>query len=284
MATASEDERPPRKGIRRGIYLIPSTFTMGNILCGFYAVVDSLKGYQSIHNPERAAELFDHAAVAIGIAFLLDGLDGRIARMTKTTSEFGIELDSIADVLSFGIAPALLAYAWGYGSTPGIERLAWGVSFFFLVCGALRLARFNVLARAPRFTSTGTSPKLNKRYYVGLPIPSAAALIAALAHFGPRPINTYDPSQTQLLSWLLLVTGRHPGDSHGQHHPVRQFQGPGSPKQFSLHCAAVSRCDSGQHLVLLEMGASYSGDNLCCARHFKQSLESAPPPAAPMDR
>jgi CDP-diacylglycerol---serine O-phosphatidyltransferase len=205
MATASEYERPPRKGIRRGIYLIPSTFTMGNILCGFYAVVDSLKGYQSIHNPERAAELFDHAAVAIGIAFLLDGLDGRLARMTNATSEFGIELDSIADVLSFGIAPALLAYAWGYGSTPGIERLAWGVSFFFLVCGALRLARFNVLARAPRFTSTGTSPKLNKRYYVGLPIPSAAALIAALAHFGPRPINSYDPSQTQLLSWLLLV-------------------------------------------------------------------------------
>src|SRR5580765_2442091 len=127
MATASEDERPPRKGIRRGIFLILSTFTMGNILCGFYAVVDALKGYQSIHNTERAAELFDHAAVAIGIAFLLDGLDGRIARMTKTTSEFGIELDSIADVLSFGIAPALLAYAWGYGSTPGVERLAWGV-------------------------------------------------------------------------------------------------------------------------------------------------------------
>src|SRR5262245_11138967 len=153
---------PPRHGIRKGIYLLPSAFTIGNILCGFYAVISSVKGYQTMSDPsqaEHAAHLFNNAARAIGLAFLLDGLDGRIARMTKATSEFGVELDSIADVLTFGIAPAVLAYTWGYGSTPGLERLAWGVSFFFLICGALRLARFNVMARAPRFTISGNSPK-----------------------------------------------------------------------------------------------------------------------------
>src|SRR5262245_47411018 len=152
----SEDQdevqvNPQRRGIKRGIYIIPSAFTIGNILCGFYAVINSLKGYQALPHTEHATQLFDHAAQAIGIAVLLDSLDGNIARMTKTTSEFGVELDSIADVLSFGIAPALLAYTWGYGSTHGLERFAWGVSFFFLICGALRLARFNVMARAPRF-------------------------------------------------------------------------------------------------------------------------------------
>lgn len=196
---------PQRRGIRRGIFLVPSAFTIGNILCAFYAVINSVKGYQALPHPEQAAHLFDNAARAIGFAFLLDGLDGRIARMTKTTSEFGVELDSIADVLSFGIAPAVLAYTWGYGSTPGLERLAWGTSFFFLICGALRLARFNVMARLPRFTATGNSPKLDKRYFVGLPIPAAAGILAAVVHFVPPPIPTYEPQQEQVLSWLLIV-------------------------------------------------------------------------------
>ena len=157
------EENPPRRGISRGIYIIPSLFTIGNILCGFYAVINSLKGFQAHH--ADAGRLFDNAARAIGYAVLLDGLDGRIARMTKTTSEFGVELDSIADVITFGVAPAVMAYTWGYGSTPGLERLGWGISFFFLICGALRLARFNVMARAPRFSVPGNTPKLDKRYF-----------------------------------------------------------------------------------------------------------------------
>lgn len=194
----------PRKGIRRGIYLVPSAFTIGNVLCGFYAVINSIKGYQALGTAE-ATVLFDHAAMAIGFAYLLDGLDGRIARMTKATSEFGVELDSIADVLSFGIAPAVLAYSWGYGSTPGLERLGWGVSFFFLVCGALRLARFNVMARAPRFAVAGTSPKLDKRFFVGLPIPAAAGLIASIIHLFPRPLVGYSPDNALVYSYILLV-------------------------------------------------------------------------------
>lgn len=175
--------------LRRGVYIIPSAFTIGNIFCGFYAVLNSMEGYTRLSDPVVASVFFDHAAIAIGIAYLLDGLDGRIARLTGATSEFGVELDSIADVLSFGIAPAVLAYTWGYGSTPGLGRLAWGISFFFLICGALRLARFNVLARAPRFEAAGTSPKLDKRFFVGLPIPGAAGLIAAIVHFLPVPVT-----------------------------------------------------------------------------------------------
>ncbi|MCG3162896.1 MAG: hypothetical protein JMDDDDMK_04257 [Acidobacteria bacterium] len=196
-------ENPPRRGIRRGIYIIPSMFTIGNILCGFYAVINSVKGYQAF--PDQAMHLFDNAARAIGIAVLLDGLDGRIARMTKTTSEFGVELDSIADVITFGIAPAVMAYTWGYGSTPGMERLAWGISFFFLICGALRLARFNVMARAPRFSVPGNTPKLDKRYFVGLPIPPAAGLLAAVIHFVPQPLSSYEAEQLRLYSWALLI-------------------------------------------------------------------------------
>ncbi|HQR34782.1 MAG TPA: CDP-diacylglycerol--serine O-phosphatidyltransferase [Blastocatellia bacterium] len=199
---------PPRRGIKKGIYIIPSAFTIGNILCGFYAVINSAKGYQLLDQAGQIAQathLFDNASRAIGIAFLLDGLDGRIARMTKATSDFGVELDSIADVLTFGIAPAVMAYTWGYGSTPGLERIAWGVSFFFLICGALRLARFNVMARAPRFSDPGKSPKLDKKSFVGLPIPAAASMLAAVIHFVPRPLPTLKTDQQELYSWFLIV-------------------------------------------------------------------------------
>lgn len=197
---------PPRKGIKRGIYLLPSTLTIGNILCGFYAVINSAKGYQLLDrsDPGLAAQLFDNASRAIGYAVLLDGLDGRLARLTNATSEFGVELDSIADVLSFGIAPAFLAYTWGYGSTPGLERLAWATSFIFLICGALRLARFNVLARSPRFSTPGTTPKLDKRYFVGLPIPAAAGLIAATVHFFPEPLQVSRYISEKAAGWILL--------------------------------------------------------------------------------
>ncbi len=191
-----------RRDFRKSVYIVPSLFTIGNIFCGFYAVINSLKAYQTFQQPDVAVTFFDHAALAIGIAYLLDGLDGRIARLTGATSEFGVELDSIADVISFGIAPAVLAYTWGYGNLAGYEQLAWGISFFFLICGALRLARFNVLARAPRFETPGTSPKLDKRYFVGLPIPAAAGLVAALVYFKPEQL----PGANGVTrNWLLLV-------------------------------------------------------------------------------
>lgn len=191
-----------RRGFRKGVYVIPSLFTIGNIFCGFYAVINSLKAFQLLYQVEYSRPLFNNAALAIGVAYLLDGLDGRIARLTGATSEFGVELDSIADVISFGIAPAVLIFTWGYGNIANHEQLAWGISFFFLICGALRLARFNVLARAPRFDTPGTTPKLDKRYFVGLPIPAAAGMAASIVHFSPNPLIG---SSNETKGWVLLL-------------------------------------------------------------------------------
>jgi CDP-diacylglycerol--serine O-phosphatidyltransferase len=141
---------------------------------------------------DSATRHFDVAAMSIGWAWLFDFLDGRIARMANATSEFGVELDSIADVLSFGIAPSVLAYAWGYSSIPQFQKVAWAVSFMFLVCGALRLARFNVQARKP--AAQESHPKLSKKHFVGLPIPAGASLIAAIVHFSPVPLGVRNGS------------------------------------------------------------------------------------------
>jgi CDP-diacylglycerol--serine O-phosphatidyltransferase len=152
--------RPPRR-FRRGAAILPSLFTTGNLFLGFWAIIKTLEGR------------FVEAAPLIGGAIVLDMLDGRIARLTGTSSEFGGELDSLADVISFGVAPALLAYRWSFGAIP---RVGWLAAFFFLVCGTLRLARFNV----QRHTDS--------RYFVGLPIPAAAGQVATLAFFAPEPV------------------------------------------------------------------------------------------------
>jgi CDP-diacylglycerol--serine O-phosphatidyltransferase len=135
-------------------------------------------------------------------------LDGRIARMTKTTTEIGVQLDSLADVLTFGIAPAVLAYAWGYGSAlkegTDLHKLGWFLSFMYLMCGVFRLARFNVQAARPRILAAGT-PKLDKKNFIGLPIPAAAALIVAIIHFAPRPLIQYEPRLATLYSGLLMA-------------------------------------------------------------------------------
>jgi len=179
---------------------------------GFFSVMASLRGFQILGsaNPDiwAAGAHFDSAAVAIGWALLFDMLDGRIARLTKTTTEIGIQLDSIADVVTFGIAPAVLAYVWGYGAslTEGsdLHRLAWFLSFMYLMCGAFRLARFNVQASRPRILAEGT-PKVDKKNFVGLPIPVAGGLIAALVHFSPAPLTYFGPERARIYSGLLMV-------------------------------------------------------------------------------
>src|SRR5512134_2909329 len=138
-----------RRGIRRGVSLLPSLFTLANLFCGWSCVVYAMHG-----QVERAAPF-------IGIAMVLDMLDGRIARMTGTTSEFGVQLDSLADIISFGMAPAVLAYAWGLAP---LGRLGWAAGFLFVTAAALRLARFNI------------QKATDKRYFVGLASPAAGAL------------------------------------------------------------------------------------------------------------
>ena len=208
----AEKQQPERRGLKKGLYLIPSLFTTANILMGFFAITGALRGYQLIglHTEKAyadAAVFFDNAAQAIGWAFIFDALDGRIARMTKTTTEIGVQFDSIADVVTFGIAPAVLAYTWGYGSAlqknPDLHNLGWFLSFMFLMCGAFRLARFNVQATRPRVLAEGT-PKVDKKSFVGLPIPAAAALIAAIIHFAPKPIIQYGAERSHLYSELLM--------------------------------------------------------------------------------
>jgi CDP-diacylglycerol--serine O-phosphatidyltransferase len=196
--------RPPerqRKRLRRGLYILPSLFTSGNIAAGYYAITQSLQG--SVQEPRH----FDYAALAIGFAIPFDAIDGRIARMTKTTSEFGKELDSLADVITFGVAPSLLAFTWGFQTLPramdpGLRQhvVEWGafVCFLFLLCGAGRLARFNISV-----TPVPTNPgRPGRKYFVGMPIPAAAGVIAAVVHFF---LGTPVPNWRVAIMWMLLV-------------------------------------------------------------------------------
>lgn len=208
-----ETANPERRGLRKGVYLIPSLFTAANIGCGFYAVMAAVRGFQFV-GTDSAADLFqasvylDNAAKAIGWALLFDMLDGRLARMTKTTTEIGVQLDSIADVVTFGLAPAVLAYVWGYGATleegSGLHSLAWFCSFMYLMCGGFRLARFNVQASRPRILAEGLV-KTDKKNFVGLPIPVAGGLIAAIIHYAPVPLLQYGPERAQVYSVLLMT-------------------------------------------------------------------------------
>jgi CDP-diacylglycerol---serine O-phosphatidyltransferase len=213
LSVEPEPQNPERRGIKKGLYLIPSAFTAANISMGFFAVMAALRGFQLVDEGnasdlQRAAEYFDNAAKAICWAVLFDMLDGRIARMTKTTTEIGVQFDSIADVLTFGIAPAVLAYAWGYGSalTEGswAHKLGWFLSFMYLMCGAFRLARFNVQAARPRILAEGVA-KVDKKNFIGLPIPPAAALIAAIIHFSPMPLIQYEARYSHLYSGLMMA-------------------------------------------------------------------------------
>jgi CDP-diacylglycerol--serine O-phosphatidyltransferase len=211
--TTGQDRAPAeRRGLKKGLYLVPSLFTAVNIFAGFYSVMSTMRGFQFLATG-RAAEApgyFDYAAIAIGWAVLCDILDGRVARMTRTTTEIGIQLDSIADVVSFGVAPALLAYVWGYGTVvqeSNAQYLSWFLSFVYLICGGFRLARFNVQASRPRLLAEGKT-KVDKKSFVGLPIPVAGGMIAAIVHLEPTPLVQYfqyEPHRAEIFAGLMMV-------------------------------------------------------------------------------
>jgi CDP-diacylglycerol---serine O-phosphatidyltransferase len=191
----------PRGKMRKGMYLLPSLFTSANMAAGFYAIL------QTITSSATEPWHLDIAAKAIGFAVLFDGFDGRIARMTHTESEFGKELDSLADVITFGVAPALLGWMWGFKLLPTtidpvmrtkIIQLGWIFCFAFLMAGASRLARFNITTN-PQPSNPG---RPGKKYFVGLPIPAAAGVIAAVVHFTDGvPIISWWTA----LSWLMMM-------------------------------------------------------------------------------
>jgi CDP-diacylglycerol--serine O-phosphatidyltransferase len=156
----------PRRRFRRGVYILPTLFTLGNMFCGYACIVFAMRGE------------FGTAAPFIGFAIVLDMLDGRIARMTGSASDFGVEFDSLADVISFGIAPAILSFSWGLQP---LGNLGWLAGFLFLTAAAMRLARFNI--------QSGMGG--DKRYFVGMPSPAAAAIPAATVFAYPYGLIDY---------------------------------------------------------------------------------------------
>jgi CDP-diacylglycerol--serine O-phosphatidyltransferase len=173
--TETEPDTQPRK--RRGIYLLPNLFTTACLFAGFYAVLTAMKGG------------FEAASIAVFVAMVMDGLDGRVARLTHTQSEFGAEYDSLSDMVAFGVAPALVVYLWALS---GLGKLGWLAAFIYAACTALRLARFN--------TQIGAA---DKRYFQGLPSPSAAAIVASGVWLG----TDYGVEGTNLswLAWSLTI-------------------------------------------------------------------------------
>ena len=198
------------------MYVLPSLFTVGTLVCGYYAILSTQRAGQFLAAAaaatlaSKAAELsamaavaLDNAARALGWAIVADGLDGRIARMTNTASPFGRELDSLADVVAFGVAPAVLAYVWGVraivepsGSAPQVTQIIhatpWILTFLYVICGAARLARFNI---------DTVKPTADRRFFVGMPIPAAAGFVAAVIHFHKAPLGNWQYS----LVWLVTV-------------------------------------------------------------------------------
>jgi CDP-diacylglycerol---serine O-phosphatidyltransferase len=207
------DPRSPDRRPRRAAYALPTFFTAGNIFLGFISILRSFRGAMAAASghslgANSAAAHFVIAAQAIGAAVFLDGLDGRIARMTNTTSDFGREMDSLADVISFGIAPAVLAFSWGVqfvDTSIGprivdhLERAGYFAAFLFLLCGAARLARFNI-QKNPIPKNPG---RADRKYFVGLPIPAGAAMVAAVVFaLDGSPLNWWPLS----VAWLILLT------------------------------------------------------------------------------
>ena len=190
-----------RRQPSRGMYVLPSLFTAGNMAAGYYAITQSIQGSAADQS------YFDRAALALGLAVLFDGLDGIIARMTNTASDFGKELDSLADVITFGVAPSLLAYLWGFRMLPlmrnpdlraQLVQVGIFVCFIFLVCGASRLARFNI-SIDPQPRNPG---RPGKKYFVGMPIPAGAGVISSVIHFQRgSPID----NPWIALVWLCLL-------------------------------------------------------------------------------
>ncbi len=185
MARRKKSRRKRRRERRRAIYVLPNLFTTASLFMGFFAMISAVEGR------------FSAAALAILTSLVLDGLDGKIARATRTTSRFGVEYDSLADLVAFGVAPAMLVFRWGL---EGFGRLGWLAAFLFVACGALRLARFNV-----QVEEVGT------KHFVGLPIPAAASMIATtvlladqLGH--PGPVSFWPVVAAVLALSFLMVS------------------------------------------------------------------------------
>jgi CDP-diacylglycerol---serine O-phosphatidyltransferase len=283
------DPKSPDRRPRKAAYALPTLFTAGNIFLGFISVIRSFKGAMlaSAAAP-GASEHFTIAAQAIGAAVFLDGLDGRIARMTNTTSDFGREMDSLADVVSFGIAPAVLAVAWGvqFIDAPSsdwvrtkIFNAGYFIAFLFLLCGACRLARFNI-QKNPVPKNPG---RADRKYFVGLPIPAAAALVAAVVFASDGEPLAWWPFAVVWLALLLLL-----GFLMVSTWRYYSFKGinlskPYTPLILLLAGMLITAIWYFPQPLLLGMSAGYvsSGIIIRIGGIVRRRLRHAPPPPAP---
>jgi len=265
------DRHSPDRRPRRAAYALPTLFTAGNIFLGYLSIVWSFRGAMLAATGGAgvagAAEDFEIAAKAIGIAVLLDGFDGMIARLTHTTSDFGREMDSLADVISFGMAPAVLAFAWGVRFVDSglsqqfqhqLIQAGYFIAFLFLLCGAARLARFNV-QKNPIPKNPG---RPNRKYFVGLPIPGAAGTVAAVVYafygepIGNWPIAVLWLGLLALLGFLMVSTWRY-----------YSFKGlslrqPHTPLIVIVVGGLVYAIWNYGHVVLPAMAATYVGSGI----------------------
>lgn len=223
MSSAVEERlRPAAKRPRRAAYALPTLFTSGNIFLGFVAILQSFQGALQAQSGDLGPNShFELAAKTLGFAVFADGLDGLIARVTNTVSDFGREMDSLADVITFGLAPSVLVFVWGVlfvtprslelQSISHLTRAGYLVSFFYLLCGAVRLARFNV--------QTNPIPKNpgrpGRKYFVGMPIPAGAGFIAAVVFMDTAPVRQMSFSVPWLaavgiISMLMVSSWRYP--------------------------------------------------------------------------
>ena len=261
------DPRSPDRRPRRAAYALPTLFTAGNVFLGFYALLAVFQGAVLMASDVTAAALqFKFAAIAIGAAVFFDGLDGRIARMTNTTSDFGREMDSLADVITFGIAPAAMAFTWGvffvpvsYG--PILEHLrnaGYFLAFLYLLCGAMRLARFNIQAN-PIPKNPG---RPDRKYFVGLPIPAAAGMVASIVYAAEGyPLESWILSIAWLaliglLGFLMVSTWRYPSFKD------LQLTRPRSPLTIILFATLIYAIWKFSQPVLLGMGIAYVGSGI----------------------
>lgn len=260
---SSPDRRP-----RKAAYALPALFTAGNLFLGFVAIVDAFRGAmmatagQLGHN-----DAFERASLAIGVSVFLDGLDGRIARMTNTTSDFGRELDSLADVIAFGVAPAVLAWAWGFTFVnpdmppmllDHLNRAGYFLVFLFVLCGAMRLARFNITVD-PKPSNPG---RPGRKYFVGLPIPAAAGMVASVVYASNSVPIVWWPyavsflSLIALLAFLMVSTWRY--------RSFKDFSmlSPRSPRSVVLLGAFIYLIWNYSQPVLLAMSVTYVGSGI----------------------
>lgn len=165
--------------MKKGIYILPNTLTLCGMFCGFFAILSSFKGH------------FIYSAWAILIAIIFDGLDGWVARLTNSTTKFGVELDSLSDLVAFGVAPAVLLYSW---ALQPFGRVGWGAAFLFVICGALRLARYNV--------QMGNT---ESKAFTGLPIPGAGVVVASLVLFYSEVVGNMDGRNYPVLILTIVL-------------------------------------------------------------------------------